>query len=218
MLRTSDTGRSSRLGLWLTIIFLSSFLLAALALTSLPRFPGDSGESGVLLVIFAVPWIFFLDTIHLPASVPVFLILIVPVILNAFIIYLLGNILGNALKNVDSETVIVAGIRTENVNALWKTFNIVFWPIFILYFFPLLQMIIPISGLFLGICSIASIVHWLGGCIVLGYFGYALTLQRYYLFLGLFGLISFLNIGLLIGYGVLYKINHSAMRHLKTPA
>ena len=188
------------------------------------RSPGDSGESGVLLVIFAIPWIFFLDSIHVLASLPAseiintFLILIIPVILNAFIIYILGNVLGNALKNVDSETATVGGLRTESVNALWKTFNIVFWAIFILYFFPLLQIIIPISGPFLGICSIVSIVHWFGGSIVLGYFGYALTLKRHYLLLGLLGLMSFLNIGLLIGYAVLYKMTPSTVRRLKAPA
>ena len=219
MLRTSNMGRSSRLGLWLAVSFLLSFLLTALALTFLRRSPGDSGESGVLLVIFAIPWIFFLDSIHLPTSLPAFeiintfLMLIIPVILNAFIIHLLGNVLGNALKNVDSGTATVGGLRTESVNALWKTFNIVFWAIFILYFFPLLQMIIPISGPFLGICSMVSVVHWLGGSIVLGYFGYALTLKRHYLLLGLLGLMSFLNIGLLIGYAVL-----STVRRLKAPA
>ena len=208
------TRKRSRLGLYLAIIFLVIFISFVLLLKFGPRNPGDSGESGLILVIFAIPWIFF---IHFPLYADVsqttrdILGLYIPVAVNTLIIYFGGSFLGNAFSNVSSQqaTTSVNNVAPDRINKLWRNFNIVFWIIFLSTLFPFLQIIFPMSYSFLGINSIASIAKF-GGIIALSYFAYAMTLKKSYILLGLLGLFPYL--GLIIGYVLLYQAKRSLQR------
>lgn len=207
--------KKSRLGLYLAIIFLAIFISFILLLKFGPRNPGDLGESGLILVIFAIPWIFF---IHFPLysdvsqTVRDILGLYLPVTINTLIIYFGGNFLGNAFSNVSSQQTSVNTINTIEPNRtrrLWKNFNIFFWIIFLLTLFPFLQIIFPISNSFLGVSSIASIAKF-GGIIALSYFAYAMTLKKSYILLGLLGLFPYL--GLIIGYVLLFQAKKNLLK------
>lgn len=206
-LKTFKSKGRAKTGLIPATIFLLLFLLGVIWLEYFA--PKTAELSGLILLIFAIPWTFF---IHLPPSSPASHItndiigIYIPVAINTIIIYFLGNFLGNSFRNIRSEEKSTTVISNDRTKRLWVSFNIFFWIIFVIYFFPFLQIISPLSNIFLGIYSLTSIVSKLGGIIILSYFGYALTLKKTYLLLGLLGLFSYLNIGLIIGYAILFQL------------
>ena len=197
----------SKLGLILAGIFL---LLVAVATIYVFYFAPKTAElSGVVLIIFAIPWIFFTLSLGSNAII-VSISIVLSILINAILIYFLGNFFGNAVHGVDAKLETVRQVSADEANKLWKKFNVFFWIIFVLSFSYLLQIFFPINYL-IGVIGLTRIASTIGGVITLSYFGYAMTLKKYYLF---FGILGFFNwIGLIIGYILLFWVKRNAMKN-----
>ena len=105
-------------------------------------------------------------------------------LINVIIIYFFGNFIEGTIRRVDLGKEAAQHQLASDVQKLWRRFNIFFWIFLILPFSVYLQIVFPISDL-IGIIATTRIVSAVGIVITLGYFGYAITLKKYYLVLGL---------------------------------
>ena len=130
--------------------------------------------------------------------------LLLAALVNATILYFVGRLFSNTAKseNPKSEG---AAVSTDKVNTLWKKVNLFFGIFFIMSFAVYLQIVLPLPQ-YIVLISTLRIFAKVGSIVTLSYFGYATTLKKKYIFLGLLGLFPYLPaIGLIVGYIILWQ-------------
>lgn len=218
-------------------LILSLFYLGILALSGIyTLYPlifhaANSEFSGRLLTLVTLPWsmmtIPILDSLRFItwADNPVvyWLLALLPLLLaalvNATILYFIGRLFSNIAKSENSKNGNGTILSTDKVNSLWKKFNLFFWTFFIMLSFDFyLQIVLPLPQ-YNTLINTLWIVAKVGSIVTLSYFGYATTLKKKYILLGLLGLFSFtLSIGLIVGYIILWQAKKKVIASQSVPS
>lgn len=81
-----------------------------------------------------------------------------------------------------------------------------------------LQIVLPLLQ-YITLISTLGMFAKIGSIVTLSYFGYAITLKKKYILLGLFGLFPFmLSIGLIVGYIILWQAKKKVVANQSVPA
>jgi hypothetical protein len=213
---------NSKSGLILSLSYLGIFLLSGIYMLYLLIFHTANSEfSGLFSIFLTLPWsilvtpimdlLGYINWYNQFAGNPLIygLFALLPLLsgalVNAIILYFIGRLFDNIAKSNNPKNEIGSTALIDKVNALWKKFNLFFFIFFILSFVVYLQIILPLPQYIVLISTLQMFAK--GGAIVtLSYFGYATTLKKKYIFLGLLGLFPYMTaISLMIGYIVLWQ-------------
>ena len=222
----------SRPGLILSLSYLGIFALSGIYTLYFLIFHAASSEfSGLLPVLLTLPWsmvmILILDGLgyitwydHF-ADNPVaygllaLLPLLLAALVNATIIYFIGRLFSNTAKSKSPKTEVGVTVSADKVNTLWKKFNLFFWIFFIMSFAVYLHVVLPLPQYIL-LTNTFQILANVGSIVTLSYFGYATTLKKKYIFLGLLALFPY-AIGLIVGYIILWRAKKKAISSQSVP-
>lgn len=189
--------RKAQLGFWLVLMYISVFIAAlCFYLYEVWMYPGVSELSGLGMILLGLPWsTLFVTPILISLGMHnmtlTVLIVSLPVIINAFLIYFIGNFVGNLfqqaiLKPSESDN----KSSQERLKTLWKRFNIIFWILFLSYYSLFLSVMMHTDDLNKVpsfVYTIHQIVPFLM-VLVLAYFAVALSQRKSFVFMGLFGI------------------------------
>jgi len=225
---------NSKPGLILSLSYIGIFLLSGIYMLYLLIYHTANSEfSGLLPIVETLPWSIIvtplLDSLgymswynHFAGTPLVYgLFALIPLLLGAFvnaiILYFIGRLFETIAKSKNPTNEIGNTPSADNVNALWKQFNMFFYIFFIMSFVVYIQIILPLPQYFVLISTI-QIFAKVGAIVTLSYFGYATTLKKKYIFLGLFGLFPYLTaISLLIGYIILWQAKKKVITNQSLP-
>ncbi|MGD0589820.1 MAG: hypothetical protein ABSA44_03335 [Bacteroidota bacterium] len=213
----------SQPGLILSLSYLGIFLLSGIYMLYLLIFHTANSEfSGLFSILITLPWSIIvtpmLDSLgymswynHFAGNPLVYgLLALLPLLsaalVNAIILYFIGRLFDNPAKNKNPENEIGVTVSAHKVNTLWKKFNLFFFIFFIMLFVVYLQIILPLPQ-YIVLISTLQMFAKVGTIVTLSYFGYAITLKKKYIFLGLLGLFPYMSaISLMIGYLILWQV------------
>jgi hypothetical protein len=225
---------NSKSGLILGLSYLGIFLLSAIYMLYLLVFHTAHSEfSGLFSIFLTLPWsilvtpimdsLGYINWYNQFAGNPFVygLFALLPLLsgafVNAIILYFIGRLFDTIATSNNQRNEFGSTAFIGKVNTLWKKFNLLFFIFFILSFVVYLQIILPLPQYIVLIRTLQMFAK--GGAIVtLSYFGYATTLKKKYIFLGLLGLFPYLTaISLLIGYIILRQAKKKVIANQSVP-
>ncbi len=193
----------------------------------------NSEFSGLLPILETLPWSIMVTPIldslgyigwynHFAGNPLVYgLFALLPLLfgafVNAIILYFIGRLFNTIVKNENPKNEIAAKASIDMVNTLWKKFNLFFFIFFTISFVVYLQIILPLPQ-YIVLISTLQMIAKVGTIVTLSYFGYAITLKKKYIFLGLLGLFPYMTaISLMIGYIVLWQAKKKVIGSQSVP-